>query len=107
MNKDITGNLLKGCSPYIGKMVYDVADRTLIIECVDNVKNMRPAKRIELSGVVKYDEENLDDVLDDQLLDSIIGINWMDDKKLCIHTEKKEIILKLENSPRVIDIKAH
>lgn len=104
MNQDITNSLLNGCSSYISKMNYDVVSRIFIIECIDNIKSMRPAKRIEFLGVIEYHEKNLEDSFDDQLLDSIIGINWLDSKNICVHTDKKEIVLNLEKDPISLDL---
>ena len=99
MNEDLANKLLGSCSPYINSITYDIEKRELRLECVDNPENCNPIKRIICSGILKYEEENIEDKPDDNLIDSVIGINWIRDKLLCIHTEKKEIILELENEP--------
>jgi len=99
MNKDLTNELLAGCSPYISRLFYDVINKELHIECADNPDSMNPKKRIKLTGIRKYKEENIDETSDNNLIDSIIGINWIEKSKLCIQTEKKELIIELENEP--------
>lgn len=104
MNEDLTNKLLKGCSPYINSAIYDIDKRELSIECVDNPETRNPKKQMIFSGILRYKEENIEEKPDDNLLDSIIGINWVRKGILCIHTEKKEIILELENEPLSHDI---
>ena len=104
MNVDITSKLLNGCSPYICTMIYNIASRVLYIECVNNPEEMNPTRRINCPGILKYEEENLDTKFDDEYIDSIIGINWIDNSTLCILTEKKELILNLENEPTAEEI---
>lgn len=101
--QDITAELLKDCSPYIGCMKYDITLRELTIECLDNPKDQNPKRTLKFSDIVKYSEESLDDNSDDALLDSNIGMNWMDNNILCVHTQKKVIILELNGSPESFD----
>jgi hypothetical protein len=101
---DITKILLKNCSPYISRMIYDIQNRELNIECVNNPEEMKPVTNISCTGITKYHEESNENNPDDDLIDSIIGINWLSSLKLCIHTEKKEIIVELEHEPESISI---
>ena len=101
--QDITAELLKDCSPYIGRMKYDITLLELTIECLDNPKDQNPKRTLKFSDILKYSEESLDDNSDDALLDSIIGMNWMDKNILCIRTDKKEITLELNASPESFD----
>lgn len=60
---------------------------------------MKPFKRVVISGIIHYEEENVDEEPDAQLIDSVIGINWVHDSRLCIQTEKKEILIDVKNEP--------
>lgn len=106
MYKDITNELLQNCSPYIDTIIYNIDKRILIIECVDSPlnENMKPIKRLEFSGIIKYQEENLEDNIDDKCMNTIFGIGWLDNLNLCIHTDKKEIILTMVNHPVAINL---
>lgn len=99
MGKDISDRLLGDCSPYISSMYYDVTNRELCIEFMDNVVNREPYKRIRCVGVLKYQEIDVEDEPDDDCLDDLLGIDWSEQNILCIKTHKKEIILITENDP--------
>ena len=40
---------------------------------------------------IKIEEKNIEDEPGDNLLNSIIGVNWEDNGKLYIHTEKSSV----------------
>ncbi len=103
-HEDVMQSLLGSCSPYINAMNYDVYNRVLAIEFLDGTLNQIPVKRLRFSGILEYHEENGEEFLDDGLLDSVIGIHWTTNEQLCIKTEKKEIILKLQHEPIVENI---
>ncbi|EAR09145.1 hypothetical protein MED297_17423 [Reinekea sp. MED297] len=65
---------------------------------------MKPVTRVLLSGVMKYSEETIDDENDYNCLDSVIGINWIAKGIICIHTEKKELVVTISNEPLVESI---
>ncbi len=101
---NLTSEWLNNASPYISTWIYDIDSRKIILECVDTPEKMNPTKRITLTDVIEYREETIDDEYDDQCLDSVIGIHWISDNVLCIHTEKKEIIVKIGNEPTIVEL---
>ncbi|MBO1257102.1 hypothetical protein J3L16_15565 [Alteromonas sp. 5E99-2] len=88
-----------GSSPYISELSYDIDNRILTVTCVDNPDDFNPATSIVFSGVKSYSEESLGDSNADDIMDSIIGMNWHQENIFCLHTQKKEIMIELENEP--------
>lgn len=95
---DMTSEYLKGCSPYIDRLVYDIGKRQLLLVCVDSPETCKPVIEIIFTGIEFYKEETLDDEYDDQCIDSVLGINWVHENTICIHTEKKEIVIKFDGN---------
>ncbi len=93
---DMTSEYLEGSSPYIDRLIYDIGKRQLLLVCVDSPETSKPAIEIIFSGIESYEEETIDDEYDDQCMDSVIGINWLHEKTICIYTEKKEIVIKFD-----------
>lgn len=93
---DMTSEYLEGSSPYIDRLIYDIGKRQLLLVCVDSPETSQPAIEIIFSGIESYEEETIDDEYDDQCMDSVIGINWLHKKTICIYTEKKEIVIKFD-----------
>jgi len=91
--------LLSGASPFISTFIYDVLKRNLVIELVDDPEKMNPVKRLIFSDIISYAEEDLGGEVDDECIDSVIGIDWIDDASLCLKTDNKEIILKVGTQP--------
>lgn len=96
---DLTSKFLEGCSPYISALNYDVNNRRFLLECVDNPVERRPLKRALFSNVLSYVEEIRSDPYDDDCMDSVIGMHWIDKNRFCLTTEKREVILGLEDDP--------
>lgn len=90
---------LKWCSPHICKLIYDIDKRVLIMECVNNLDDCVPDTRVTFRGIKSYSEETIDDEYDDNCMDGVIGMNWLRDRLFCIRTDKKEIIIEIENDP--------
>jgi|GEM_PF-3068819 len=95
---DMTSEYLKGCSPYISRLVYDVGKRQLLLVCVDAPETCIPLIEIIFNGIASYKEETLDIEFDDLCIDSVIGIIRLDEKTICIHTEKKEITINFDGN---------
>ena len=93
--KDLMDEYLEGCSPYIDSLVYDINKRELLLVCVNNPEDCLPRKSIIFKGIESYAEETIDTEYDDNCLDSVIGMPWINKDNFCIRTEKKEIIIKL------------
>jgi len=98
---DLMSMYLSGCSPYIATLIYDISNRVLILECVDDPEKRNPLKRIVFSGIRSYSEQTIEDEYDDNCIDGVIGMHWMKDKLFCLSTDKKEIIIELEVEPQV------
>ena len=96
---DLMDTYLAGCSPYISKLNYDIDKRVLTMECVNNANENVPHTKITFSGVRSYSEETIDTDYDDHCMDGVVGMNWVKEKVFCIHTDKKEIIIEIENEP--------
>lgn len=96
---DLMDTYLTGCSPYISMLNYDIDKRILTMVCVNNPNENAPHTKVTFTGVRAYSEETMDEEFDDHCMDSVIGMNWVKENVLCIHTEKKEIILEIENEP--------
>lgn len=96
---DLTNKYLNGSSPYIYELLYDIDKRTLTLICTDNADDYNPSRKVVFSGIKSYSQEDCGDANDDRLIDSVIGMNWHKDKVFCLHTQKKEILIEVENEP--------
>jgi hypothetical protein len=96
---DITDKLLQGASPFISTYLYDVLKRKLVIELVDDPEKMNPVKRVTFTGILQYSEDEPTDEPDDLCMDGVIGIHWINSDSICIKTDDKEVIIKVENEP--------
>lgn len=97
---DLMDIYLSDCSPYISGLVYDIDKRTLVMECVNNPNEGVPQTRVIFSGIKSYSEETIDDEYDDHCMDGVVGMSWVEEGVFCIHTDKKEIIIEIENKPK-------
>lgn len=95
----LTAKLLGDCSPYIYNLVYDIDVRLLFIECLNDPSDSEPSLRIVFPEIVSYAEKNQGDALDDELMDDLVTMDWVDDNKVEIITCKKEISLELTGKP--------
>ncbi len=86
---DLMNKYLKGCSPYISSLIYDIDSRQLLLECVNNPDECKPLKKIIFREIESYSEETMDDEYDDNCIDGVIGMSWIGKNKFCIHTDKK------------------
>lgn len=101
---DISSALLGKCSPYIHTFAYDIDDRTLIIECMNDPKDMTASLRIIFENITSFKEQNLLNEFDDENLDDIVDISPCTDpdngdKGYIITTYKKEITLYTPEKP--------
>ncbi|NKB35883.1 MAG: hypothetical protein GKR93_01765 [Gammaproteobacteria bacterium] len=94
---DIKSELLEGASPFVSVFTYDVLKREIILILVDNPDQANNAKRVIIPDVLRYEEEI--DELDDELMESIIGMHWINDETLCIKLENREIIVNTNGKP--------
>ncbi|MBV1928645.1 MAG: hypothetical protein KUG81_03950 [Gammaproteobacteria bacterium] len=94
---DITNELLKGASLYLSNLTYNSLKREIVMIAVDSPSEMNDVKQIIFPDILKYSEEIQD--LDDDLVDGVIGIHWMNEKQICIKTDIREIIITLNGKP--------
>lgn len=104
--KNVLNTYLSGCSPYISQLLYDINNRVLTLECVNNVEEFLPKKRILFEGVISYSESTEDVDYDDELIDGVVSMFWnSEENEFILLTDKKEIIVKLEKEPQIENIK--
>ena len=97
---DLLNNYLMGCSPYIIQLNYNLEKRELLVVCAKTVENWVPFKGILFKDVISFSETyDEDDILDDDLIDSVIGLHEVSDGVYCLGTEKREIIVKVGTPP--------
>ncbi len=96
---ELTDQLVGDCSPYIGNLVYDIDMRILFIELLDGPETQVLQHRIVFPGVLTYNESNLLNEPEDDVIDDIVSIQSLDNQRLIITTYKKEILLKLTEEP--------
>jgi len=67
-------------------------------------KEFKPHTRIVCSAIKSYSENNMDDETHDDCLDGVLDLSWAEEAgTFVVVTDKKEILLVLENKPvRVI-----
>lgn len=94
---DITSELLSGASPFLSGLFYDSLKREVVLKAVNNPEDMQVVRVITFSGITKY-SESIEEV-DDELIDGVIGINWLNDSQICIKTDIREIIITLTGKP--------
>ncbi len=99
---DITQELLKGASPYLSKFCYNALKREVVLITVDNPEGMSDLRKVVFEHIIKYSE--VVDGLDDDLIDSVVGIHWIGTNKICIRTEIREAIITLSGKPYSIEI---
>ncbi len=96
---DITDEIMGGASPFLSELRYDVIARELVMIAVDSPETMNAVKQIVFPAITNYSEEVDLDELDDLLIESVIGIHWSGDKEICLKTDTREIVVKLEGEP--------
>ncbi len=94
---DITTKLLEGASPYLSRITYHGIERYLELIAVDNPDKMNDKVRIVFPQVINYSEE-INEV-DDDLIDSVIGIHRMAEDRICIKSDIREIVITLKGEP--------
>lgn len=96
---DISNEWIKGSSPFIHSMNYDVEARELRIFLLETPEDTRPSVEICITKVTSYNESDVE--VDDECRDSIIGAHWAGSGTLIIRTEKREIVLGVSGEVKV------
>lgn len=72
---DISKDLLGSCSPYIHTYIYDIDDRSLIIEFIGNINKPKPERRLVFTEISSFSEHNELGEFDDENLDDLVDIS--------------------------------
>jgi len=99
--KQLTGELLGDCAPYVFNLIYDIDVRMLFIECIHEPETGEPDLRIVFPDIVSFQEKNMLGKPDDENMDDIVSINEMASNVICITTYKKEMTIELTSQPFV------
>ena len=94
---DITSELLGEASPFLSQLNYDSLKRVVVLRAVNNPEDMIETREVTFPGITKY-SESIEEV-DDDLIDGVIGIHWLNDDQICIKTDIREIIITLAGKP--------
>ena len=87
----LISKLLGHSSPYIFNLVYDVDVRLLFIECLDDPSDKKPALRIVFPEINFYSEVNQAEAGDDELMDDLVSLEQVYNKKIVIHTTNGDL----------------
>ena len=93
---------LTGYSGHIESMVYDEANRTMVITFFDQPESWKPVVRIVFSDIDQYDCEILDEE-EDKFTDMAIGFDQENDS-YCLHTDLYEINFRTQVPPDVVKL---
>lgn len=98
---DLLNKYMKGCSPYIVKFTYDLERREVIIVCGNNVGKWKPGKQLKFTDVVGFTENvyDFEDLIDNNLIDSVMGLYKNQNGAYCLSTEKRELIIQTTKEP--------
>ena len=100
---DILDSLIGNASVWIKNIVYELSEFRLIINLVDTPKTLNVTRQIIISDIISFNETI--EEFDENLIDSIIGIHWLDDAaSICLKTETREIIIKTSTQPYAKEI---
>lgn len=98
---DLLDKYLKGCSPYIMKLAYDLEKREVIMVCAKSIGDWTPGKQLKFTDVIGFTEQTYDfeDFVDDELTDSVMGLHKTQSGDYCLSTEKRELMIKTIKDP--------
>lgn len=86
--------LLGRCSPYIHTYLYDIDDRSVIIEFIGNIEDPKPHTRLVFTEVQSFQEQYQLDEFDDENLDDLVDLSRarIDGKAAFVLTSYKKTI---------------
>ena len=96
---DLLNKYLKGCSPYIMELSYDLEKREFSIICAKQISDCTACKGIKFIDVVRFTEETSEGLTDDDCADSVIGLHEVERGVYCLSTEKRELIIHTMKMP--------
>ena len=100
---DLLNKYLKGCSPYIMKLDYDLEKREVILVCVKSIGDWTQGKKLKFTDVTGFSEHVVDfeDLIDDNLTDSVMGLREIETGCYCLSTEKRELMIQTSKTPTI------
>ena len=101
---DLQKKHLKNCSPYILELNYNLEKRELTAIFARDTVNWTPGRRIIFPEILSFSETLFEDASDKELIDSVMGFHETYDGRICLSTEKRELILRLAKAPFSEDI---
>lgn len=96
---DLLNKYLKGCSPYIMKLAYDLEKREVTMVCAKSIGDWTPGKQLKFTDVIGFTEHAFEDLIDDDLTDSAIGLHEIEKGSYCLNTEKRELVIQTLKKP--------
>ncbi len=99
---DLLNKYLKGCSLYIMKLTYDLEKREVVLICAQSIGKWIPEKQVKFTDVTGFTEEALEDLSDDTLIDSVMGLHEFRTDIYCLRTEKRELTIHTTKEPESV-----
>ncbi|WDT86638.1 hypothetical protein [Alteromonas sp. 009811495] len=94
---DFTNKLIGGNSPYIQSLNYNLSKREIVIHLLSSADSSTVSLVVTFPKITEF-KESLEEI-DDQLVDSIIWINYLSQNQVCIKTELREIMFSMDGVP--------
>lgn len=98
--EDLTSHFLNGCSPYICQLTYNPTLREVVLEVASDPESMSPCVKVIFGSVASLSDEN-DHPEENDCIDSVIGMHWMERGLFCLRTQQREMIMELQEEPRI------
>ena len=96
---DLLNKYISASSPYIDKLTYDLDERKVVIVFLKKEYNSTSVMRLIFRDVLSFSEEMFEDAFEENLMDSIMGMRLVSENVYCVHTEKRELLLKVGLEP--------
>lgn len=96
---DLLNKYLNGCSPYIIALNYDLEKREFIVVCAKSISDWTKGKQIKFIDVIGFTEIAFEELIDDDLIDSVMGLHQTQNGHYCLHTEKRELTIHTLKTP--------
>ena len=69
--------------------------------CAKSIGDWTPGKRICFTHITGFSEQVTEDLIDDNLTDSVMGLYKMEDGRYCLNTEKRELMIHTLSKPNI------
>ena len=83
------------------KLNYDLEEREVILVCAKSIGDWTQGKKLKFTEVTGFSEHavDLEDFMDDDLTDSVMGLREIETGSYCLNTEKRELMIQTTKSP--------